>query len=100
MSLSLTKDDMSSKVDVVSRQLKLIEENNKKVMAENEKIKEQISQLITIVKEHKSENASLKKYITEMKREYDIGKMDDKIISNHRANVIKNWKNERGQYGE
>lgn len=100
MSLSLTKDDMSSKVDVVSRQLKLIEENNRKVMAENEKIKEQISQLITIVKDQKNENASLKKSITEMKREYDIGKMDDKIIGNYRANVIKNWSNDLGQYGE
>lgn len=100
MSLINSRDDMTGKIDLVARQLKVLEETNKKNAMENEKMKEQMSQLITLFKEQKTENAMLKKAVVEMKREYDITKMDDKIIAMDRQHNIKNWHADRGSYGK
>ena len=98
MSLSLTKDDLSSKFDLLTRQLKIMEETTKKAAANNDKLNERINELTIMVKEQRAENNELKKSVREMKKDYDISKMDDKIISNYRSNEIKNWRREDSGY--
>jgi hypothetical protein len=95
MSLIPQKDDTTS---WMSKQLKLVEDNNKKMMAENIKMREQISQILTIVQEQKTENTNLKKAMTEMKKDYDLQKFDDKLIAQDKADKIKNWHADRGRY--
>lgn len=97
-SLILKTESMSNKMDYIEKQMKQLSTVNNKLHEDNVKMREQMNQLISIVKNQENANNMLKKSIVEMKRDYDLRTLDDKIISEDRADVIKNWSADRGKY--
>lgn len=97
-SLILKTESMSNKMDYIEKQMKQLATVNSKLHDDNVKMREQMNQLITVVKNQETMNNILKKSIVEMKRDYDLKALDDKIINEDRADVIKNWHADRGKY--
>ena len=98
MSLIVKDDSVTSKIDLVAKQLKRMEDTNAALKKENLEMKQKMNEILAVVQAQQVEQAKFKKQFIEVRRDYDLKTSDDKIISNYKKKVIENWDADRGIY--